>query len=268
MNTLIRRIAPAFMILLLCAPGLSQMQGSGGVAPGDISIVERLGAEVALDIPLRDENGQVGTLRQYVDKPTVLMFNYFRCPGICPVLINSVVDVVNRMDLAPGKDYRILAVSFDPTDSPGLAREKKANYLNQMRRPFSPDNWRFLTGNAENTKAVADSAGFKYRLRGDMYEHPGALIVLTPKGVVSRYIYGTSFVPADVAMAISEAGRGEVRPTISKMLSFCYTYDPAGRGYVFSVTRFIGAATLVVAAVFLFFVIKGRSKGRGEKERG
>lgn len=267
MRTFTRHIVPALLFLpLLCTSGLSQMKGSGGSA-GDISIDEKLGREVALDAPLRDENGNVGTLRQYVDRPTVLMFNYFRCPGICPVLINSMVDVVNRMDLAPGKDYRIVAVSFDPTDSPSLAREKKANYLNQMRRPFSPDNWHFLTGSAEDTKAVADSAGFKYRLRGDMYEHPGALIVLTPKGVVSRYLYGTSFVPADVAMAIREAGKGEVRPTISKMLSFCYTYDPAGRGYVFSITRFIGAATLVVAAVFLVFVIKGRSKAKGEQGR-
>jgi protein SCO1/2 len=88
----------------------------------------------------------------------------------------------------------------------------------------------------------------------------GAIIVLTPKGIISRYLYGTSFLPADVEMAIDEAGRGEVRPTISKMLAFCYAYDPEGRQYVFSVTRLMGTVTLVLVAVFIIFVLRGRSR--------
>ena len=93
-----------------------------------------------------------------------------------------------------------------------------------------------------------------------MYVHPGAIIVLTPGGIVSRYLYGTTFLTADVAMAIQEAAGGKVRPTISKVLSFCYTYDPAGRNYVFSITRFVGAAILVLAAIFLVIILKGKKK--------
>lgn len=226
----------------------------------DVGIDEKLGAQIAMDAVLKDENANDVTLRQLIDKPTILMFNYFRCPGICPVLINSVVEVVNQIQLEPGKDFRLVAVSFDPTDTPELARQKKANYLNQMRRPFSPDAWHFLTGAAENTKTVADSAGFEYYRLGDMYIHPGAIMVLTPKGILSRYLYGTSFLPADVAMALQEAAGGQVRPTISKMLSFCYVYDPQGRGYVFRVTRLVGAATLILAVVFVVFLIRGRSR--------
>jgi len=229
-------------------------------APADVGIDEKLGAQVAMDTILKDENGNDVTLRQLIDKPTILMFNYFRCPGICPVLINNVVGVVNRIQLEPGKDFRLVAVSFDPADTPELAREKKANYLNQVRRPFSPDAWHFLTGTGENTKAVADSAGFNYRRQGDMYIHPGAIIALTPKGIISRYMYGTSFVPAEVEMAVKEAAGGQVIPTISRVLTFCYTYDPAGRRYVLNVTRLVGAITLVVAGVFAVFVLKGRSK--------
>jgi protein SCO1 len=226
----------------------------------DVGIDEKLGKPVAIDTVLKDENAQDVTLRQLVNKPTILMFNYFRCPSVCPVLINNIVEVVNQIQLEPGKDFRIVAVSFDPTDTPELARQKKANYLNQMRRQFSPATWHFLTGTAENTRAVADSAGFRYRLFGDTYIHPGAIIVLTPKGIISRYLYGTSFLPADVAMAVQEAASGQVRPTISKALAFCYTYDPEGRRYVFSVTRVVGAATLVLAAVFMIFVLRGRSR--------
>ena len=254
---MMRKMAVLVLILGAAAAATAQTK-----ALPEIGIDERLGLQVALDTVLKDESGNDVTLRQYVDKPTVLMFNYLRCPGICPLIFNSLVDAVNGMQLEPGRDYRLVAVSFDFTDTPELAREKKANYLNQMRRPFSPDSWHFLTGTEENIKAVADSAGFKYRRQGDMYVHPGAIMVLSPKGVLSRYLYGNTYLPADLAMAIREAAGGQVRPTISRMLSFCYTNDPQGRGYVFSITRAVGAATLVIAGIFIFFVVRGKVKGR------
>ncbi len=250
---MLKRTIWALLALHLAVAGNAQMQASPAVG-----IDEKLGATVALDVPLKDEAGNTVTLRQYVDKPTILLFNYFRCPGICPVLISSVVDVVNRMQIEPGTGYRILAVSFDPADTPEIARDKKANYLNQMRRPFSPDYWHFLTGPAEETTRVAASAGFNYSRQGDMYVHPGALILLTPRGIISSYLYGTSFVPAEVEMGIQEAAGGQVIPTISKVLSFCYVTDPQGRGRVFSVTRFAGAVILVAAVIFLGFILRAR----------
>jgi protein SCO1/2 len=245
----------AALLMLVSAIGKAQAQ-SGSNADID----EKLGQTVALDVPLKDENGSDITLKSLVDKPTILILNYFRCQSICPIILTSVATVVNEMTLEPGKDYRLVAVSFDPTDTPEMAREKKANYLNMMRRPFPPDAWRFLTGSAENTRAVADSVGYKYQQQGDMYLHPAAIIVLTPKGVISRYIYGSSYLPAEVAMAVKEAAAGEVRPTISKVLSFCYSYDPEGRRYVFSITRFFGAAVLLLVAVFLVFVVFRKKK--------
>jgi hypothetical protein len=47
-------------------------------------------------------------------------------------------------------------------------------------------------------------------------------------------------------------------------LSFCYVSDPEGRGRVFSVTRFAGAATLFIAAVFLVFVLRGKSRRKAK----
>lgn len=247
------------VFLMISVPGGYAQAGSGS----EVDVDEKLGEAVALDVPLKDENGSDITLRELVDKPTILIFNYFRCPGICPILLTSVVNVVNEMSLEPGKDYRLVAVSFDPTDTPEMARQKKANYLNMMRRSFPPDAWSFLTGSAENTRAVADSTGYKYSKQGDdMFMHPGVIIVLTPAGVISRYIYGTTYLPAEVAMAIKEAAAGEVRPTISKVLSFCYSYDPEGRRYVFSITRLFGTAILVLVAVFMVFVVFRRKKKR------
>ncbi len=251
-----RVLMAAFIVAMLAVAGRVRSQSGS-----EVDVDEKLGQTVALDVPLVDENGGDITLGALVDKPTILIFNYFRCPGICPILLSSMVNVVNEMDLEPGVDYRLVAVSFDPTDTPEMARQKKANYLNMMRRPFPPDAWRFLTGTAGNTRAVADSTGYKYRKQGeDMFMHPGVIMVLTSKGILSRYIYGTSYLPAEVAMAIQEAAAGEVRPTISKVLSFCYSYDPEGRRYVFSITRFFGAAILVLVALFLVFVIFRKKK--------
>lgn len=244
------------VIAVLAVAGHAQMNSGS-----EVDVDEKLGETVALDVPLSDENGNQINLRALVDKPTILIFNYFRCPGICPILLSSMVNVVNGMDLEPGRDYRLVAVSFDPTDTPEMARQKKANYLNMMRRPFPPDAWRFLTGSADNTRAVADSAGFKYRKQSeDMFMHPGVIMVLTSDGILSRYVYGTSYQPAEVVMAIQEAEAGQVRPTISKVLSFCYSYDPEGRRYVFSITRFFGAAILALVAVLLIFVIFRKKK--------
>jgi protein SCO1 len=248
-----------FLTIVLCL-AFSSMGALQMKAPTDVGIDEKLGKAVALGVVLKDENANDLTLGELVDKPTILMFNYYRCPGICPVLLNSMVNVVNQIQLEPGKDFRLISVSFDPADTPEQARQKKANYLNMLKRQFSPDAWYFLTGSAENTKAVADSAGFNYRKQGDMYVHPGAIIVLTPKGIISRYLYGTTFLTADVAMAIQEAAGGKVRPTISRVLSFCYAYDPEGRTYVFSVTRFVGTVILVLAVVFVIFVLRGKKK--------
>ena len=246
------------LVMAFTPVGVGQMKPAA-----EVGIDEKLGTQVAMDVVLKDENGKDVTLRELVDKPTILIFNYFRCPGVCPVLINNLVQVVNELQLEPGKDFRLVAVSFDPTDTPELARSKKANYLNQMRRPFSPDAWHFLTGTEENTKAVAESAGFNYRRQQDMYVHPGAIILLTPEGIISRYLYGTSFLPAEVTMAIQEAAGGKVRPTISKVLAFCYTYDPEGRTYAFSVTRFAGSIVVLLAIVFVVFVLRGKAKKTG-----
>ena len=260
---------------LLLATVFASVLGSGaavcvraqGGAAGEPGINEKLGAQVSLGVPLKDEEGRDVTLHGLIDKPTFLTLNYFTCTGICSPLLNGLVDAINELGLEPGKDYQVITVSFDPKDTPEVAFQKRINYLKQMKRPFPPQAWRFLTGSAQATKAVTDSVGFIFRPAGNGYVHAGAILVLTREGIVSRYLYGISFLPADVQMALQEAAAGQVRPTISRVLAFCYSYDPQGRRYVLNITRVTGAAILVFAAVFVVFVLKGRSRGNKEKTR-
>ncbi len=246
-----------------------QAAGAPAFAPGEVGIDEHLGASVPLDLVLKDEDGKPVRLGDLIDKPTILTLNFFRCTGICTPLLNGVVETVNQSPMIPGKDYQIVTVSFDDRDTPEIALGKRTNYLKQINKPFPPTAWHFLTGDAATTKALTDSVGFKFKRQGDQFIHAGAIIFLSPKGKVTRYMYGITFLPADVQMAVIEAAKGEVRPTINKWLRFCFSYDPAGRGYVFSVTKAGATIVLLLAGAFLaYLVIKGpRRRDASPKEK-
>jgi protein SCO1/2 len=237
-----------------------------GASQAFVGIDEKLGAQVAPGAHLKDEDGNMVTLGDLIDKPTILTLNYFRCAGICTPMLNGLVETFNQIQLEPGKDFQVVTISFDPTDTPKIAHQKRINYLEQMKRPFPPTAWRFLTGDAESTKSVADSVGFSYRAEGDQYIHAAALMVLTPAGKVSRYFYGISFLPADLQMAIQEAKRGRLNPTIARVLEYCYSYDPNRGTYVLDMTRVVGAATLIAVGLFAFFILLAKSRSKNKED--
>jgi protein SCO1 len=249
--------------VLVCAAGVALRAQT----QADVGIDEKLGARVAVDAVLRDEAGKDVTLGRLIDKPTILTLNYFRCAGICTPLLNNMADVINQIGIEPGKDFQVITVSFDPRDTAEIAQQKRVNYLKLMTRPVPPASWRFLTGDAPNTRRVTDSVGFKFRAVGEDFLHSGAIIVLAPDGTVTRYLYGISFLPADLQMAIQEAAAGQVRPTIARFLAFCYSYDPRDRQYVLNLTRVLGASILILIAGFVVYLLKGRSRGNQEKTR-
>jgi protein SCO1/2 len=232
-----------------------------------MGIDERLGATVPLDLTLVDEGGHPATLRSLVDRPTILTLNYFTCTGLCTPQLNGVADLLSRIALEPGKDFRVLTVSFDPRDTPEIAAGKRANLLKVMKRPVPPTAWRFLTGDAAATKSLADAVGYEFQRVEDAYVHPGVIIVLTSQGKVSRYILGTEFVPADVQMAVQDAARGLSRPTIPQFPAACETAAPPGRGYAQRVVRLAGLATLVGVGLLVGGILlrgQRRQKGVGE----
>jgi protein SCO1/2 len=244
------------------ASPVAQAPDAPGIEPGEVGIDEKLGATIPLDLVLKDEEGNPVNLGTLVDKPTILTLNFFRCTGICTPLLNGVVEAINRSEALPGRDYQVVTVSFDDRDTPELALGKRTNYLKQIQKPFPPTAWHFMTGDAAATKALCDSVGFKFKRQGDQFIHAGAIIFLSPKGQVTRYMYGVTFLPADVQMAINEAAKGEVRPTINKWLKICFSYDPAGRRYVFSTTRTAAMVILLMAGGFLAYLTLKRPRGK------
>jgi protein SCO1 len=236
--------------------------------PQEVGIDEKLGQLIALDTALRDEGGKPVTLRSLIDKPTVLSLNYFRCAGICTPQLGGMAEVFDQTQAEPGKDFQVITVSFDPRDTPEIATQKHADYVHEIKRPFPQSAWRFLTGEAAATKALTDSVGFKFKPQGDDFIHPAALIFLSPRGEITRYMYGVTYLPADLQLAAQEAGRGEARPTVSKWLNICFSYDPVGRKYVFSTTRTAATVIIFGAVIFvLILVLKGRKPKDRSKEQ-
>ncbi|WP_243317524.1 SCO family protein [Geothrix paludis] len=249
------------------APAPAAVEGPAAPAftPQEVGIDEKLGATLPLDLVLNGEDGQPVTLRQLIDKPTILTLNYFRCAGICTPQLNGVVEVLNRTEAIPGKDFQVLTVSFDERDTPEMAAQKRTNYLGELTRPFPPAAWRFLTGPATASRALADAVGFRYKRVGEDFVHAAAIIFISPQGKVTRYMYGVTYLPADLQLAAQEAGRGEAQPTINKFLKFCFSYDPAGRRYVLNTTAISATVTILAALIFVVFLVRRGRKTKSEE---
>lgn len=255
---------PLFILFFLLSLNISAFQTN---SPGKVGIDEQLGSYIPLDLTFKDENGNPATLKNMIKKPVVLALVYYHCPGVCSPLLNGVAEVMDKVDLQPGEDFDIWTISFDPNDKPADARKWKSDHMGAMRRHIPEAAWTFMTGDSLTIRKLTDAVGFYYkRDRGD-FIHMGSLVVLSPQGKITRYIFGTQFLPFDVKMAVIEAQKGTPTPTVNKILAFCYSYDRQGGKYVFNITKVIGSLMLFSAVVlFTVLVIKSRaSKSKGEE---
>lgn len=225
----------------------------------EIGIVEHLGDTIPLDLWFLNENSDTVTLRQLIDKPTILCFVYFDCPNLCSPLMDGISDMVSKLDLTLGKDYQIITLSFNTRDTPEKAREKKLNFVQKMSKE-NQKSWFYLTGVEENIKIITDAIGFKYKAQGLDFAHASAIYVLSPKGRITRYLYGLTFLPFDVKMAIIEAQKGIPRPTINKILEYCFAYNPGSHTYTLQVTRIMGVTILLIALIVFLFLVLRKSK--------
>lgn len=230
-----------------------------------VGIEEKLGGQVPLDTVFFDEQGKQVTLRSIVDKPAVIAPVYFKCSSVCPRLLAGLADVLGKLQLVPGKDYVAVSLSFDETDTPEMARNKRRNFIKAIGKPYPEEAWRFLTGTKENIRKVTDAMGFMFKKEGNDFSHPVFLVILSRDGKVSRYINAATFLPYELAMAITEASEGRVSTTTTKALLFCFSYDTKSKKYVFNMLRVFGTVTLLFVISFIIFLkYTGRKRNKGE----
>lgn len=222
-------------------------------------VAERLGEIIPGDIILTDEKGARRTFASLVDRPSLLLPVYYHCPQACSMMMASLADAIGGVPHKSGKDYRILTVSFDHEDDPAFASATKVNYLKRVSPGFDPGNWLFLTGGEAQVRRLTGAAGFRFTKTGPhMFVHPNVLIVLAKDRRIIRYLYGPTFLPFDIGMALTEAERGTPSVSVRKLLSYCFTYEPEKKTYVFTAVRYLAGGVLFIIGAFLFVVIRRR----------
>lgn len=226
----------------------------------EVGIVEKLDQPIPPGLQFQNENDETVSLGELIDKPTILCFVYFECPGLCPPLLAGVSDLIDKLDMKLGEEYQVITISFNPKDSPVKAREKKLNYVTEIPEA-DRKHWIWLTGDQENITTVTESVGYRYKPQGVDFAHPSAIIAVSPEGKITRYLYGLNYLPFDAKMALIEAQKGISRPTINKILDICFAYDPASRTYSLQITRIVGALLIIAAiTVLIVLLLKGRRK--------
>ncbi len=225
----------------------------------EVGIVEKLGETIPLGLTFMNEENDTISLGEIIDKPTILSFVYFDCPGLCSPLLSGISEVVEKLDMELGTEYQVVTISFNTKDTPEKAIIKKNNFVQKIGEE-NRKHWIYLTGEQDNILKITESVGFKYMPQGLDYAHPSAIILLSPEGKITRYLYGINFLPFDVKMAVIEAQQGIERPTINKILQYCFAYDPNGRTYTLQITRIVGGLMLFILAIGFIFLIARRKR--------
>jgi protein SCO1/2 len=236
----------------------------------DVEIQQRLDNQVPGDLRFIDARGAAVRLGSfYGHRPLILALVYHRCPMLCTQVLNGLLNAVRDVPFDAGNDFTILAVSIDPLDTPAMAQSKQAIYAGLYGRPGTNAGWQFLTGAEPEIAELARSVGFRYTYdpRSGQFAHASTLIVLTPSGKVSRYLYGISFRPRDLRLALVDASAGKIGSITDELLLYCYAYDPESGKYGLIIWRTLrGVAVATVLALGIMIVALSRRSSSRTRE--
>jgi len=279
----VRRGAPAIIIAaltaLLWAPaaGAQLLQKELPEPAQGTGVGEQLGEFVPMDVEMTEADGRTVRLERYfnTDKPVVLALVYYNCPLICPLTLDRLTEAFNGVEFDIGEDYNVVVLSFNPAEGRTQAVEHKTLQLAGYKDVPTPEietGWGFHTADAPAIARVADAVGFRYkRLDNGEYSHPLATVVLSPKGKVTRYLYGLEFPPEQLKYSLLEASDGKIAESLGDVLAFqCFRYDPSLGKYTASamaIMRIAGIATVLFLTVLIGGLLIGERIRRDRKAR-
>jgi protein SCO1/2 len=265
---IVRRVAVAAQLgfILFALAMVAAGQDNASVTPPQlrgVGIDQRLNNPVPLDLKFRDETGQTVTLGSYFGKkPVILSLVYYRCPMLCTMAENGLLNALRDVTFNIGEQYQVVTVSIDPTETPDLAMGKKAVYVGLYGRPAAKQGWHFLVGDALSIRALSQAVGFRYNYMPEtrQFAHATGIIVLTPQGKVSRYFYGIQYPPRDIRLALVEASDEKIGNPVDAVMLYCCEYNPATGKYGMVITHVLkiaGAITLLCMGTLLFALSRG-----------
>lgn len=233
-----------------------------------VGVDERLGTKIPLGLTFRDERGDAKRLSQLITGPTIILPVYYRCSNVCNDLQWELVRVLPAVGRTPGRDYRVISVSIDETETPQMAADSSRMYLDKLGKNFPAGGWRFLTGDQAAVQQLMGSAGYRFQRRGSEFMHPVASFVVAADGTIVRYLYGSNFLAKDLTLAFIEAGQGKVGTSIKKLVNYCFSFDPQRRSYEFNLLRVSATVVILCCGVFLSYLLLTGRKGKGRFSGG
>jgi protein SCO1/2 len=238
-----------------------------------VTIEQNLGDMLPLDLTFTDSAGQVVALGDYfkAGKPVVLQLGYYRCPMLCDLVMRGMVDASKKLSWLPGEEYEIITLSIDPAESSDLARQTKGTMIELMGRPEAAEGWHFLVGDQENITQLSQTVGisFKWIPKWQQWSHPAAIVVISPEGEISRYLFGTNYVPQTLRLSMVEAAEGKVGSFLDHALVYCLRFDPSTGQYTYAVMNIMragGTLTIIVIVAIIITLLVRESRRRKAAE--
>lgn len=264
-----RTIVPLIAIALFASANLALAENSSTPPklPGKVGVTQKLNAPLPLDQAFRDEYGHPVRLGDYFKsgRPVLLNFVYYKCPMLCPTVLESLTNTLTEMRGDVGKDFDVLTVSIDPRDMPKTAAERKARYVKRYGRLSANNGWHFLTSYDSAIRRLTDAVGFEYAYdeQHDQFAHGTTLIVVTPDGHVSRYFNGFEYKARDLRLGLVEASQGKIGTLTDQVLLLCYHYDPTTGKYsrnAMNGVRAGGVLTMIGLGGFIFMMLRSERR--------
>ncbi|MBG79687.1 MAG: hypothetical protein CMJ39_03120 [Phycisphaerae bacterium] len=238
-----------------------------------VGIVQRLNQKVPMNLTFRDSENREVQLKDLTraGRPVILTLNYYRCPMLCSLTLNGLVDGLREMEWTAGQEFDIVTVSINPDEDAPLAAQNKAGYVAKYGREEAAEGWHFLVGDQAEIETLARTVGFGYRFdeKSGEYAHTSSIMFLTPDGVISKYMNDVRFKPRDLRFALVEASEGGIGTPIDTLLLFnCFQWDPETGAYVadaWKIMRLGGVLTIIVLAVGIVLLAAKGPKHRDPK---
>jgi protein SCO1/2 len=253
--------------LLCCALALTAAPAYAD-DPGPDELLEtarfeqKLNAQVPRDLSFHDERGRPVRLESYFgNRPVILALAYYNCPNLCNVVLKELATNLNQVNFTLGEDFDVVTVSIDPREGASIAREAKARMMQHYAHAGSATGWHALTGEQASIERLAATVGFRYAWdnRLKQYAHPSGLMILTPEGRVSKYLYGLVYSPRDLRLALVEASANKIGTLVDQVLLRCYQYNPVSGKYTMAImqtTRLAGIVTVIMIGAFMVVMVR------------
>lgn len=271
-----RREFAVALAVVMAAAGAAAQDFLSGEAPATravrrkVNVEPAAGAQVPRELEFVDDRGRRVRLAEYLDgdRPVILNLVYYSCPMLCNVALDGLVSAISNIRFDAGDAYEIVTVSFDPRDTPQLARERKAKYVRRYGRPGADGGWHFLTGDEASIRALTRAVGFEYAWDETIgqYGHGAAIFVLTPTGRVAQSFYGIQYPSRELRLALVEASDEKIGSMFDRVLLLCYDYRPgSGRNAAIAMAsmRVGGLAAVAGIAGFIVVMLRREQEGKG-----